>query len=57
MAACAGANSNGAVIHYQAAKETCKTVDSSTMLLIDSGGKQNNNSNSSSSSSNNIRQL
>lgn len=35
----AGANSNGAVIHYRAQEGTCKTVDGSTLLLIDSGGQ------------------
>lgn len=34
----AGADANGAVIHYSAVKETCKTVHPSSMLLIDSGG-------------------
>lgn len=35
----AGAGPNGAVIHYRAKAETCRTVDSSTLLLIDSGGQ------------------
>lgn len=35
----AGANSNGAIIHYRAQPETCKTVDSETLLLLDSGGQ------------------
>lgn len=35
----AGAGPNGAIIHYRAQPETCKTVDSSTLLLVDSGGQ------------------
>ncbi|KAI8470117.1 MAG: hypothetical protein J3K34DRAFT_459008 [Monoraphidium minutum] len=35
----AGADSNGAVIHYRAKEETAKTVSSSTLLLLDSGGQ------------------
>lgn len=35
----AGAGPNGAIIHYRAQKETCKTVDANTLLLIDSGGQ------------------
>ncbi|MEW5306595.1 MAG: hypothetical protein WDW36_009049 [Sanguina aurantia] len=35
----AGADSNGAIIHYRAKPETCKVVDSTTMLLLDSGGQ------------------
>eukprot|EP00878_Enallax_costatus_P008513 GHUV01008900.1.p1 GENE.GHUV01008900.1~~GHUV01008900.1.p1 ORF type:complete len:383 (+),score=74.73 GHUV01008900.1:673-1821(+) len=35
----AGANGNGAIIHYRAQQETCKTVDGNTLLLIDSGGQ------------------
>lgn len=35
----AGAGPNGAIIHYRAQPESCKTVDSSTMLLLDSGGQ------------------
>lgn len=35
----AGAGPNGAVIHYRAQKETCRTVDANTLLLIDSGGQ------------------
>jgi len=35
----AGANSNGAIIHYRAAPETCSVVDKTTLLLLDSGGQ------------------
>ena len=35
----AGSGPNGAVIHYRAEKETCRTVDANTLLLIDSGGQ------------------
>lgn len=35
----AGANGNGAIIHYRAQEGTCKTVDGNTLLLIDSGGQ------------------
>jgi Xaa-Pro aminopeptidase len=35
----AGANSNGAIIHYRPLPETCATVDSTTLLLLDSGGQ------------------
>jgi Xaa-Pro aminopeptidase len=35
----AGAGPNGAVIHYRAQSETCRTVDANTLLLIDSGGQ------------------
>jgi Xaa-Pro aminopeptidase len=35
----AGCNANGAIIHYRAQAETCKTIDASCMLLVDSGGQ------------------
>lgn len=35
----AGAGPNGAVIHYRAEEETCRSVDKDTLLLIDSGGQ------------------
>lgn len=35
----AGANGNGAIIHYRAQEGSCKTVDGNTLLLIDSGGQ------------------
>ena len=35
----AGSGPNGAVIHYRAEKETCRTVDANTLLLVDSGGQ------------------
>ena len=35
----AGCNSNGAIIHYRAVKETCKMVTNNDMLLLDSGGQ------------------
>eukprot|EP00879_Flechtneria_rotunda_P015989 GHRR01016722.1.p1 GENE.GHRR01016722.1~~GHRR01016722.1.p1 ORF type:complete len:698 (+),score=235.84 GHRR01016722.1:303-2396(+) len=35
----AGANSNGAIIHYRPQEGSCKTVDGNTLLLIDSGGQ------------------
>lgn len=35
----AGANSNGAIIHYRAQPGTCKTVDANSLLLLDSGGQ------------------
>jgi Xaa-Pro aminopeptidase len=35
----AGSGPNGAVIHYRAEKESCRTVDANTLLLIDSGGQ------------------
>ncbi|KAF6262047.1 peptidase M24, structural domain-containing protein [Scenedesmus sp. NREL 46B-D3] len=35
----AGANGNGAIIHYRAQEGTCKTVDAKTLLLVDSGGQ------------------
>uniref|UniRef100_A0A383V906 Uncharacterized protein n=1 Tax=Tetradesmus obliquus TaxID=3088 RepID=A0A383V906_TETOB len=35
----AGANGNGAIIHYRAQEGSCKTVDAKTLLLIDSGGQ------------------
>lgn len=33
----AGADGNGAIIHYRAEPETCATVGSNTLLLLDSG--------------------
>jgi Xaa-Pro aminopeptidase len=35
----AGADANGAVIHYRAKAETCRTAKAGTLLLIDSGGQ------------------
>ncbi|CAD7694900.1 unnamed protein product [Ostreobium quekettii] len=35
----AGAGPNGAVIHYQAEEQSCRTVDKDTLLLIDSGAQ------------------
>lgn len=35
----AGADANGAVIHYRAKAETCRTAKPGTLLLIDSGGQ------------------
>lgn len=35
----AGAGPNGAVIHYRAHPDTCRTVDGDTLLLLDSGGQ------------------
>ncbi|KAL4527940.1 hypothetical protein Ndes2526B_g07731 [Nannochloris sp. 'desiccata'] len=35
----AGANSNGAIIHYRPLPESCSTVDNTTLLLLDSGGQ------------------
>eukprot|EP01025_Chloroclados_australasicus_P003996 TRINITY_DN1095_c0_g1_i4.p2 TRINITY_DN1095_c0_g1~~TRINITY_DN1095_c0_g1_i4.p2 ORF type:complete len:628 (-),score=67.88 TRINITY_DN1095_c0_g1_i4:246-2129(-) len=35
----AGANANGAIIHYHPAQETSAQVDKDTFLLIDSGGQ------------------
>eukprot|EP00210_Caulerpa_lentillifera_P005501 g5261.t1 len=35
----AGANENGAIIHYSAKEGSCGTVDKNTLLLIDSGGQ------------------
>lgn len=39
FATIAGANANGAIIHYRADSSTCATVDRSTLLLVDSGGQ------------------
>jgi len=39
FATIAGANGNGAIIHYRAQEETCKHVDGNTLLLLDSGGQ------------------
>lgn len=35
----AGANGNGAIIHYRAEESTCATVDATSQLLLDSGGQ------------------
>ena len=35
----AGADGNGAIIHYRAQKGSCKKVDRNTLLLLDSGGQ------------------
>jgi len=35
----AGADGNGAVIHYRAKAETCRTATAGTLLLVDSGGQ------------------
>lgn len=35
----AGANGNGAIIHYRPEPETCGKVDGNTLLLLDSGGQ------------------
>lgn len=35
----AGFNGNGAIVHYSAQKENCKTIMSEGILLIDSGGQ------------------
>ncbi|KAK9805604.1 hypothetical protein WJX72_007339 [[Myrmecia] bisecta] len=35
----AGANANGAIIHYRAASGTCNPIDQDTLLLVDSGGQ------------------
>ncbi len=35
----AGFNSNGAIMHYRAAQETCATIEGDGLLLIDSGGQ------------------
>ncbi len=35
----AGFNSNGAIMHYRAAQETCATIEGDALLLIDSGGQ------------------
>jgi len=35
----AGVNSNGAIVHYRAVKETCKQLTSNDMCLLDSGGQ------------------
>uniref|UniRef100_A0A061QM88 Putative xaa-pro aminopeptidase p-like n=1 Tax=Tetraselmis sp. GSL018 TaxID=582737 RepID=A0A061QM88_9CHLO len=35
----AGEGPNGAVIHYRAAPNSCRTVSKSSMLLVDSGGQ------------------
>lgn len=35
----AGFNSNGAIMHYRAAQETCATIAGDGLLLIDSGGQ------------------
>jgi Xaa-Pro aminopeptidase len=35
----AGANSNGAIIHYRPLPESCSIVDKTTLLLLDSGGQ------------------
>lgn len=35
----AGADGNGAIIHYRARSETCGTVKRDSMLLLDSGGQ------------------
>jgi len=39
FATIAGADANGAVIHYRAKAETCRTAKAGTLLLIDSGGQ------------------
>jgi Xaa-Pro aminopeptidase len=35
----AGVDSNGAIIHYRASKESCKTLTSNSLLLLDSGAQ------------------
>ena len=35
----AGVNSNGAIVHYRAVKETCKILGNNDMCLLDSGGQ------------------
>ena len=35
----AGFNSNGAIMHYRAAQESCATIEGDGLLLIDSGGQ------------------
>ncbi|MGI4842866.1 MAG: aminopeptidase P family protein [Janthinobacterium lividum] len=35
----AGFNSNGAIMHYRAAQETCATIEGDGLLLVDSGGQ------------------
>lgn len=35
----AGFNSNGAIMHYRAAQETCAVIEGDGLLLIDSGGQ------------------
>lgn len=35
----AGVNSNGAIVHYRAVKDTCKHLTSDDMMLLDSGGQ------------------
>ena len=35
----AGANSNGAIIHYRPLPHSCASVDQNTLLLLDSGGQ------------------
>ena len=35
----AGVNSNGAIVHYRAVKETCKQLTNNDMCLLDSGGQ------------------
>jgi Xaa-Pro aminopeptidase len=39
FATIAGEGPNGAVIHYRAQPETCRTVTGTSMLLLDSGGQ------------------
>ena len=35
----AGFNSNGAIMHYRAAQESCATIEGDGLLLVDSGGQ------------------
>ena len=37
----AGADANGAIIHYRPLPESCSSVGSNTLLLLDSGGQYN----------------
>ncbi len=34
-----GAGSNGAIVHYRATEESCKTLDKGNLYLVDSGGQ------------------
>ena len=37
----AGSGKNGAIVHYRAKKETCKTINKKDIFLCDSGGQYN----------------
>jgi Xaa-Pro aminopeptidase len=35
----AGSGENGAIVHYRAKKENCRTIDKKDIFLCDSGGQ------------------